>query len=607
MKVRSKILLGYGIAVFQLSLVIVWAVVNLLDLGRASNAILFENYRSILAADSMLAALERQDSAHLLIVAGDPAGPHQREDNDAAFLTWLARARDNITLPGERELLERISREYRQFRALPAQTSGSPGIADGMAHYRTAVYPRFASIRGLCEELRALNEAAMYQVSGRADRLSRFAVWSTTVLAAAILLMVLVFSLLFSERVTRPLRSLMQAAQRVGAGDYDTTVPSTGHDETAQLSAEFNRMARQLAEFHRLNIGRIIAAKQKNESIIASIEDGLIVFDAELRVTEINAAARRILALEQRETSTLTCATIFPEKDLCERLQAAALAPLVMKKEDDRTMALTVNGAERHYSIGITAIPDSGGGFTGIVLLLRDVTRLKAVERLKSEFVMAASHELRTPLTGLTMSIELLRERIAAGLAERDRELLEAARGEVRRLQALVVDLLDLSRIEAGRIELDFGMVTIPVLFARIAEIFGGQLQAKEVSLMVETPSTLPPVRADAGKVVWVLSNLVSNALRYAPRGGHIRLSAERFGAQAHLSVADDGPGIPAEYQSRIFQKFVQVEGRETGGTGLGLAICKEIVRAHGGTIWVESRPGCGSTFTFTLPVNEGV
>jgi NtrC-family two-component system sensor histidine kinase KinB len=206
--------------------------------------------------------------------------------------------------------------------------------------------------------------------------------------------------------------------------------------------------------------------------------------------------------------------------------------------------------------------------------MLRDVTRLREVERLKSEFVMAASHELRTPLTSIGMSVDLLQEHAAAGLAEKDRELLATAHEEVERMKALINDLLDLAKIETGRILLDFGPVAVDELVGRV----------------------------DANKITWVLTNLVSNALRHARHGGHIHVTAIPVGPQIHLAVQDDGPGIPHEYQARIFQKFVQVKGRESGGTGLGLAICKEIVRAHGGTIWVESKPGQGSTFTFTIP-----
>lgn len=167
----------------------------------------------------------------------------------------------------------------------------------------------------------------------------------------------------------------------------------------------------------------------------------------------------------------------------------------------------------------------------------------------------------------------------------------------------LVNDLLNLSKIEAGRIELEFEAVPVPTLFNYVQSVFLSQLEQKRIELDAQPAEALPEVRADANKVTWVLTNLISNALRYVHEGGHIQLSAIRIGDHVHISVRDDGPGIPLEYQTKIFQKFVQVEGQEGGGTGLGLAICKEIVRAHGGAIWVESTPGQGSTFTFTLPV----
>jgi Signal transduction histidine kinase len=235
--------------------------------------------------------------------------------------------------------------------------------------------------------------------------------------------------------------------------------------------------------------------------------------------------------------------------------------------------------------------------------LLRDITRLREVDRLKSEFIMAASHELRTPLTGLQMSIGLLMEHLDPGLSENDRELLIAAHEETLRMKALVNDLLDLSKIESGKIDLEFEELSVQPLLASIETIFKNQLEIRNVHLSVDSPEKLSNVRADSNKVVWVLSNLVSNSLRYVPDGGHIWLTARQSGTFVHLSVRDDGPGIPVEYQSRLFQKFVKVKGRESGGSGLGLAICKEIVRAHGGSIWVESQPGKGCTFTFTLPV----
>ena len=143
---------------------------------------------------------------------------------------------------------------------------------------------------------------------------------------------------------------------------------------------------------------------------------------------------------------------------------------------------------------------------------------------------------------------------------------------------------------------MEFENVPVTTLFEHMRAVFKSQMDVKEVEFSSEVHEDLPLVRADANKIAWVLSNLVSNALRYVNRGGHVRLRAHERGAHVHVSVQDDGPGIPEKYQTRIFHKFVQVKGQEAGGSGLGLAICKEIVRAHGGTIWVDSAPGQGST-----------
>jgi NtrC-family two-component system sensor histidine kinase KinB len=243
----------------------------------------------------------------------------------------------------------------------------------------------------------------------------------------------------------------------------------------------------------------------------------------------------------------------------------------------------------------------------GVILLLRDVTKFRELDRMKSEFVATASHELKTPLTSIGMSIELLQERAHEKLDERERELLDAASEDVERLRRLVLDLLDLSKIEAGKIELEFASVSVRALFDEALDAMAVQAEQDGVALTAEAADDLPDVRADASKTIWVLTNLIANALRHTDAGGRVELSADRAGSKVHVAVRDTGEGIPYEYQAKIFDKFVQVGGeRSVGGSGLGLAIAKEIVRAHGGSIWVESVPGQGATFTFTLPVADG-
>jgi NtrC-family two-component system sensor histidine kinase KinB len=200
------------------------------------------------------------------------------------------------------------------------------------------------------------------------------------------------------------------------------------------------------------------------------------------------------------------------------------------------------------------------------------------------------------------MSIALLLEHTEMKLGENDLELLKTAQEEVNRLKALVNDLLDLSKIEMGRIHIEFEEIPVYPLAEQVQTVFKSQMEEKSVSLKIKMEKNLPKINADPNKIIWVMTNLISNALRYVKAGGQIEIRAEKEESKVRFSVIDDGPGIPPEYHSKIFQKFVKVEGREEGGTGLGLAICKEIVNAHGGTIWVESVRGEGSTFIFTLP-----
>jgi NtrC-family two-component system sensor histidine kinase KinB len=610
MTLKKKILIGYGVAFALMGLVVAWAVTNLVSLGKATNAILSENYRSILAAENMVDALERQDSGILIMFLGaGEKGIEQFRESEKVFFEWLARAKDNTTIQGEKELVQSIETDYSKYRQQfsrltdlrnTAQVSRRPSLIT----YQESIHPLFTKVREACVGLRHLNEKTMYGASVRASHVAKRAIWSTGLVAASALIVALIFSLFLAERIVRPIRRFMEASRKISSGDYAVQVPVETGDELGRLAGEFNQMATQLGRYHEMNIEQIISEKNKGEAILSSIEDGLVVFDTNLKVTGINPAARRLLGLEFAESATLQCGDILPDPNVCDMIRKTVETGVQPNVPDEqRIVSLPEGERPRHYLFSVTAIRGRDRNLSGIVLLLRDVTRLKEVERLKSEFVMAASHELRTPLTSLGMSVDLLLEHVAQELAEKDRDLLQAAHEEVHRMKALVNDLLDLSKIEAGRIELEFESVPISTLFDHVQTVFNSQMDMKEVTFTLEATGDLPSIRADANKITWVLTNLVSNALRYVKKGGHIKLMAHKIGLHVHLSVHDDGPGIPPEYHSKIFEKFVQMKGRDAGGTGLGLAICKEIVRAHGGAIWVESSSCKGSTFTFTLPV----
>jgi NtrC-family two-component system sensor histidine kinase KinB len=610
MHLKTKILIGFGFAFSLMGVVATWAIINLWSLGKTTDEILRDYYRSILAVEHMVDALGRLDSGVLLMLMGDmEKGTAQYQENDVLFWRWLGRSRDSIAVEGEREAIHTIEAVYGQYNSKIKELYDFEGkewvsLPLSLKTYKESILPVFSKVKDTCLELRTMNEKTMYSASEKARQDARYAIWSTIVVASIASVIALFFSLVFAEKLGLPLRRFVEAAKKISTGEFSIQLSVETKDELGELAVEFNRMTAELRRYHVMNVDRIVAEKIKGEAILASIEDGLVVFDTDSKVTGINPAGCKMLNVEFNEQGDLYCEQILPMGCICEIVEETLRTGIQPDIPDDRRVFTLENeDGARHYLFTATAIGRRDNNLSGVVLLFKDITQLREVERLKSEFVMAASHELRTPLTSLGMGIDLLIEHAVQFLPEREKELLYAAYDEVHRMKDMVHDLLDLSKIETGRIDLEFEKTPVATLFEHVRDIFKGQVSMKHINLTIDDTEFMPLVRADTNKIVWVLSNLISNALRYVEEGGHIRLSATKQGADVNIAVHDDGAGIPQEWQTKIFQKFVRVNKQEGGRTGLGLAICKEIIRAHGGTIWVESNVGRGSTFTFTLPV----
>jgi NtrC-family two-component system sensor histidine kinase KinB len=607
---RKKIFVGYGITLVLMVFILIWAFIHLRKLGEASDAILKDNYKSILAAENMVFAIERQDSAILLIFLGyEDQGWDQFRENETQFFQWLSRAKDNITEKGEDRVVLAIEKEYASYlrKVSELKPISVTGPRKSATDYHESILPSFQAIRDTCIRLREINQESMFKTSERARLVSRRAILSTGLIGIVTLAAGIGFSLLLSNLLTRPVREMVEATQKIADGNYDIEIPGHSSDELGRLTAGFNSMAGKLKEFHDLNIEQIMGEKRKSEAVIRSIDDGILLVDAESRVTDMNPMAAEILHIDSEKAKNRHFLEVVKNEDLLNYVRhsiASGKPPRFGEREN--VLTLEWGGVKRHYQFSVTPVQRRTGELLGVVVLLRDVTRLTELDRLKSEFVMTASHELKTPLTSIGMSIDLLLEGAFKKLSGKEQQLLSTAHEEVQRLKALINNLLDLSKIEAGKIDMEISSISLYTLFERVLSAFRASADEKEVSLASRSSEALPNAKADFDKIIWVLTNLIANALHYTPRGGHIRLSAEVFGPFVQISVSDDGPGIPYEYQSKIFDKFVQVKGEKVlGGSGLGLAICKELVRAHGGTIWVDSTPGSGSTFSFTLPVAE--
>ncbi len=342
-----------------------------------------------------------------------------------------------------------------------------------------------------------------------------------------------------------------------------------------------------------------------NGLALQHISDALFITDRAHNIVWLNPLAEEIFGInagEGRGRPVTEITGIEQLTPLLEELheQGTPSEPAFEKVET------VIRFSGRRYFFKVAVAPVSREGVSiGALVQLTDITRFYEMEKFKGDYISIISHEFRTPLTSVVLGVEMLRQGLLGELNERGEEVFDAIGDDCHRLTKLVDNLLELSRIESGTIYIQAEPVDAAELVREAIRPLKIQAEKKGISLLTEVPEALPLVAADFNKTVWVLTNLVGNALRYTEAGGTITVRIRVGTWRLYFSVQDSGCGIPPEYRDQIFEKFIQVRGpaRRKGGAGLGLAIAKEIVTAHGGEIWVESEVGVGSTFTFSFPL----
>ncbi|MBI2361338.1 MAG: PAS domain S-box protein [Deltaproteobacteria bacterium] len=352
------------------------------------------------------------------------------------------------------------------------------------------------------------------------------------------------------------------------------------------------------------------------ESLVESAGDAVISTDLEGRILTWNRAAQVIFGYAKDEALGNHLAILVPpgrEKELEEIQNKVQLSGVIRNLEVRRKRK---DGVVIDAALAVSPIVDEQGNAVGFLHLAKDITekqryekRLKELDRMKSDFVSNVSHELRTPLTAIKGSVDNMLDGITGALNEKQMRYLARIKSNADRLSRLINELLDLSRIEAGKIDLRPADISLVALTREVNESLRPVAAEKLISLEVASPDTDVSAWAERDKVAQVLMNLIGNAVKFTPSHGKVTVGVRRNGDEwVEISIADTGPGIPAEEAGRIFDKFYQVareDRHKTKGTGLGLAISKALVEMHGGKIWLESGAGRGSTFYFTLPARQ--
>lgn len=592
MTLRNRLLLSSG-ALLTVALVgLLLGIFSVLQLTQVQSQAMQRNLQII---DASLGLRQEQGKQVLLLLAED-LDRAALEASDQRFRQWLQRADESAMDASDRQAIAQIKRAYAPFDELLAKpltvrrellSNDQFGQAmDVLSERINAVQLRYVAA---VEQAEASSRQRAWLIAGLLG-----------LIGLAMLLIGFVSAHGVAQRFGQPIEVLARAADQIGQGDFQVTLPVTPVAEMSALSQRFGLMAEALREFKNSDVEALQAEQHRLQAVLDSIDDGLLIFDCQGRIEHFNPVARRQLCWDAQYLGR-ELGEALQRPELSTQLQQVLQGESLDGELDD--LQIEVAGEKRLLAYSLSAVSHAEGGFMCAVMVLRDVTEQRMFDRVRSEFVLRASHELRTPVTGMLMALSLLQERLDFPPASREADLLSTLDEEMHRLLRLINDLLDFSRYQNGLQSLKLSSQALEPLLRQAQQRFSAQADELGVAISTQLQAELPPLQIDPLQIERVLDNLIGNALRHSQPGGEIRLQASPQGARVLISVEDSGEGIAHNRQARIFEPFVQF-GQRRGGAGLGLALCKEIVQLHGGHIGVRSQVGQGAQFYLLLPVS---
>lgn len=410
-----------------------------------------------------------------------------------------------------------------------------------------------------------------------------------------------------AESIDRSIGSKKRTQEVVNAvaDVFDRELEKRISTTAQEISTKYEKVIEQKTQNEEIawkRYEKTLSQKKDTDAVIRSIAEWLVVVDAKGKVVMMNPAAERLLGVSKREKLG---------HDIKEGVRDDQLVSMVKTQPGAENREIELNSSEEQTKKILRAssavIENENGQAVGMVSVLSDITKQKELDRLKATFVANVSHELRTPIIAIDKSISLILSKATGPLTGEQTQFLTIAERNLKRLSRLINDLLDLSKLEAGKMSVNRTLCSINTVISDAVDGVEQWAKTKGITLNKDVQADLPAVNMDPDKIIQVLTNLIGNSIKFTPEGKSVTVGAQLNGSsEIRVSVRDEGIGIPAEHLSHVFDKFFQVGERlstDIHGTGIGLAISKEIVQMHGGTIWAESEHGKGAVFTFTLPV----
>lgn len=571
MRIKTKLNLGVGLLFLMIIILSLVSAYYIFLIKKDTENILKANYNTLEYSRNMLLLLDEISA--------------NEEKTIVVFEAYLKNQIANVTEIGEKQATVNLQKKFLELK----ENRNNEAIKN--------------QIRQDIFEIMKLNMNAIKQKSDVARETAETAnLW---IAITGTLCFLIAFNLLVNlpNNIANPINELTASIKEIANKNYSQRVHFLNHNEYGDLAKSFNTMAQKLEEYSNSSLHKLSFEKKRLETLINNMHDPIIGLDNQGVILFANDEALKIMGLKQEAAVGKLASTLALTNDLMRTLIVNDLSNEYQKS---LPMKIFADGKESYFekeTVAITIKPTGEDETIGIgdVIILRNITVFKELDFAKTNFIATVSHELKTPIASIKMSLQLLENKNTGSINDDQKQLIDGIKEDSQRLLKITGELLELSQLETGNIQLNMEKSSPYEIMNYAIEAIQVQAEQKHLQLHIEAEPNLKEVKADSEKTAWVLINFLTNAIHYSSEKSRITVQLKKEKNQIVFQVIDTGKGIDSHYTTKIFDKYFQVPGSHKSGTGLGLAISKEFIEAQNGTIGVESELGLGSIFYFKL------
>lgn len=575
MKIKSKLFLGIGFLLAMIGLLTVLSTIFINKLSADTKNILVANYNTLDYSRHMMNALNNGI---------------EKESSQEEFKKNLVKQQVNVTEAGEKELTNKLSFNFSLLKSLPLDPALNKTVQKDIT------------------DIMLLNMQAIQRKSKVAESTADSSILWVTLTGTICLLIAFTMLVNLPGHIANPIKELTTSIKEIAAQNYSKRVHFEQRNEFGELAASFNTMAQKLEEYKAANLEKLLIEKKRIETLINNMNDPVIGLDENRKILFMNNVALRIAGLSIENVIGKPVQDIAMKNDLIRTLVQDLFEET--KNGNSKTKAPAVkiyaDSKESYFEkeiIPIKIIPtgEKEEKQIGNVILLQNITPYKELDFAKTNFIATVSHELKTPISSIKMSLQLLENKQIGELNIEQHGLIESIKEDAGRLLKITGELLNMTQVESGSIQLNMIPTDAKEIIEYAVNANKSAAEEKQTQFKISIPDNLPKLLADNEKTSWVLTNLLSNAIRHSYDNALIYIEVVQEDNRIKISVTDTGQGISPQYVDKIFDRYFRIPGTKKEGTGLGLSISKEFIEAQGGQIMVKSDFGAGSTFSFSL------